>query len=178
MTIGKHWELFESMPKLLLERLKPANSIAEFRSASARRFVEAVALAEAGHRTGAVYLFGYVVEMELKSASFWLAGFGPHQPIRRADLMSVRAQAIRLGVNWVGNLHDITAWADFLVLLRRAAPGLAYAPDIERRILGYARETARRWRESLRYHGNVAYRFELRTMQAAAEWFRRNADQL
>src|SRR5437588_276642 len=50
------------MPRRLLERCQP-DSIREFRAAGRQRFDDALALAAAGHRTGAIYLWGYTAEM-------------------------------------------------------------------------------------------------------------------
>lgn len=165
------------MPKHLLQRLR-ADSIAEYRSAARRRFLEASSLAEAGERLGAVYLFGYVVEMQLKAAYFRIAGFGLEAPILRADRRNAMGRAASLGMNWVGNEHDIGSWSELLVRTRRSIRGLAYGVQLERQVLSHAREVSARWRETIRYHANEAYRFELAAVRNAAEWFVRHTTEL
>jgi hypothetical protein len=68
------------MPRLLLARCNP-DSIREFRLAAQLRFDDAMALAAAGNRTGAIYLWGYTVEMQLKAAYFSTIGIAEIAPI-------------------------------------------------------------------------------------------------
>ena len=63
------------MPRRLLERCDP-DSIREFRAAARQRFDDALAMADQGRRTGAVYLWGYTSEMLLKAAYFSFGGLG------------------------------------------------------------------------------------------------------
>lgn len=165
------------MPKRILQRLRP-DSIAEFRFAAKRRFNEASSLVEAGERTGALYLFGYVVEMELKAAYFRTIGFAERTAIQRSDRRTAVGRAKSLGLTWLGNEHDVNSWANLLVLARRAAPGMAYPLRFERMLLQYARGVSRTWQETIRYHDNIAYGFELTTVRDAAEWFLQHRSQL
>jgi hypothetical protein len=165
------------MPKRILLRLRP-DSIAEFQFAAKRRFSEASSLAEAGERTGALYLFGYVVEMELKAAYFGIIGFAPRTPIQRADRRNAVGRTKSLGLTWLGNEHDVSSWANLLVLTRRAVPGMAYPIRFERTLLQHARGVSRTWQETIRYHDNMAYEFEVLTVRHAAEWFLQHRNQL
>lgn len=68
------------MPRRLLQRCQP-DSIAEFRSASRQRYDDGLSLAIQGRRTGAIYLWGYAIEMTLKAAYFSFIGKGVRDPI-------------------------------------------------------------------------------------------------
>ncbi len=57
------------MPRRLLDRCND-DSLREFRAAARQRFNDALVLAANGRRTGAIYLWGYAVEMTLKAAYF------------------------------------------------------------------------------------------------------------
>jgi hypothetical protein len=119
--------------------------------------------------------------MVLKAAYFSAVGFTGAQPITRQDLRSAAQTATTLGVAWPGpNLfHDIRAWADLLIAYRTASPRLAYPlPGFGSDIRARAQALQRIWTEVLRYHNNVAYRFEMNQARAAADWLLVRAWQL
>src|SRR2546421_3835698 len=61
------------MPRRLIDRCQP-DSIREFRISARQRYQDGLALAGAGNRTAAIYLWGYAAEMTLKAAYFSLFG--------------------------------------------------------------------------------------------------------
>jgi len=149
------------MPKFLLQRCGD-DSIRSFRSAASLRFADGVEAARAERRTAAIYLWAYVAEMLIKSAYFKAIGFRETQVIRFVDLNDARNRAILspYHITWpgVGKFHNVRAWCDYLVAYRSRPPGIPYADP------GFGGEIKRRglqiepiWRETLRYHGNLAY---------------------
>jgi hypothetical protein len=160
------------MPRSLLNRCLP-DSIREFRTAARQRFLDGVSAAASGRRTAAIYLWGYTAEMTLKAAYFTVIGFAETQVITSADLMAAINTGRWMGIAWPprGQGHNLRAWAELLVLTRAATPGMAYATP------GFGIEVQRRgqrlehlWSETLRYHKNIAYLYEVRQVQEVAEW--------
>lgn len=159
------------MPRRLLERCRP-DSIGGFVAAAEQRHHDGNVLAMNGRRTAAIYLWGYAVEMLLKAAYFRAVGFPSPQPITFADLRSAAARAPTLGVVWSGNFHDLRAWADLLIAHRAATSGLGYGSvAFATQLAAQARGIQTVWRETLRYHKNIAYLFEMRDARAIVEWF-------
>lgn len=171
------------MPDRLPDRCRP-DSIAEFRAAALRRYGDGLALAETGvreRRTGAIYLWGYAVEMVLKAAVFSAFGYDEREEITGPDLNAVKGLAPDLGLVWPknANLHRIDLWSQVLVRLRVDDPTASDASladtDV---ILARSVRVLRVWRETLRYHPNTAYGHEVRVVRRECEWFLRWADEL
>lgn len=134
--------------------------------AAAQRFWDALALAtgDAGHEAGAIYLFGYVAEMLLKTAYFRVTGVPPSQDIA-PHLMAARRNASWRG----GNLHDLRSWFALLNDARslQGNPwGIVTAAIIDRHVL----TVASHWRESLRYSPLTATDAELEEVLASVDW--------
>jgi hypothetical protein len=166
------------MPRRLLHRCRP-DSVREFQLAARQRFEDGVSLARTGRRTAAIYVWGYAGEMLLKAAYFHALGFPPTRTITPADLRGAIANAARLGFPWVGNLHNLESWAQLLTSTRAATPGLAYAsPPFANEVLAGARRVQRLWSETLRYHNNVAYLYEVSQVRVATEWLLLHGSQL
>lgn len=167
------------MPKPLLQRCSP-DSIQEFRLAAQKRYNDGLILAAQGRRTAAIYLWGYVIEMTLKAAYFSLIGKGLKDPITWGnDLYPAIQTAKAQGIAWPGSGagHNVLAWAEWLIL-SRANQGQAYTSDFNLDIQSQAQRAYTLWRETLRYHKNVAYPAEVRQMNTAAEWFLANSRSL
>jgi hypothetical protein len=132
-------------------------------------------LVEAGRRTAAIYLFGYVVEMTLKVAFLRLVGHDEDQPITTAILRgyagtSPTSTARTLGLPGTANLHDLASWAD-LIVAYRADRQLVYTdPELGETMLANTLIVHERWVETIRYHANVAYLHELARVQQACGW--------
>jgi hypothetical protein len=167
------------MPKRLLQRCLP-DSVGEFRAAARRRFEDGEALAAAGQRTAAIYLWGYAAEMTLKAAFFSFIGYADDQPIPLPDIRAAVASAAGLGVIWPGppgkpkNSHSLQGWAELLIA-KRGAMGSPYPPAFGRAVAERGRRLELLWREVLRYHKNVAYLHEVRQVRGAADWLLRHA---
>jgi hypothetical protein len=168
------------VPRRLLARCLP-DCICEFRAASRQRFDDAATLAGQGRRTAAIYLWGYAAEMLPKAAYFTLVGLGETAPITVAG--QIRPAIIRgrsFGIAWPpqGEGHNVRAWAELLVVERALQPATAYAPAFGRQLQRYGQRLELLWRETLRYHKNIAYPHEVAQVRAAAEWLLSNADNL
>jgi hypothetical protein len=168
------------MPRRLPDRCQP-DSILEFRSSARQRFNDGLALAASGRRTGAIYLWGYAAEMTLKAAYFALMGHTPSATITMSGHIDPAINRGRsLGVPWPaqGRGHNVRAWAELLVAERTAMPGAAYPPPLMVEVQRCGQRIGDLWRETLRYHKNVAYRHEVQRVREAAEWLLSNSDVL
>lgn len=162
------------MPRLLPDRLA-TDCIQEYEHGAIERYTDVGRLADTGRRTGAIYLYGYVVEMFLKAAFLRLAGHADEDPIGIATLRGYvgdrpTSTARSLGLPGTANLHDLMAWTD-LIVAYRAARGLVY-PEVNFAavLTTNVRTVAQRWTEVLRYHKNVAYLHELNAVRTACSW--------
>jgi hypothetical protein len=168
------------MPRRLLDRCND-DSIREFRSAARQRFNDALVLAVNGRRTGAIYLWGYSVEMTLKAAYFSLIGLLETDVITlRAHLQTAINRGRGMGIAWhfAGAGHNIRAWADLLVAVRALSPTTAYSTAFMVEVQRYGQRIEQLWRETLRYRKNNAYLHEVRQIREAAEWFLVNSNLL
>jgi hypothetical protein len=169
-----------AMPKRLLDRCQP-DSIVEFRSSALQRFDDGLALAASERRAGAIYLWGYAAEMTLKAAYFSLIGLAQTYAITwQADIQPAIARGKFLGINWPnqGAGHNVRAWAELLVQERIATPGAAYPPLRRAEVESCGERIGDLWRETLRYHKNVAYEYEMRQVRQATEWLLSHSDEL
>jgi hypothetical protein len=156
------------MPRLLLDRLSP-DCIQGFRAAARARYADGCILAEGEHRLAAIYLWGYAAEMCVKAAYFTLHGFGATQSIDAAALKTAAVEAKLYGIRWT-NQHNLYAYAS-LVVGKRASLGRVYSSHaFANDFVGHAQTIYNRWRETLRYHYNQAYLFELERVRVSVEW--------
>lgn len=166
------------MPRTLLNRWRP-ECVREFRESARQRFDDALALAAAGRRTGAIYLWGYAAEMLLKAAYFSAIGMAETAPISWPTEIQ---PAINRGRNvfliaWPvsGQGHNVRAWSELLVA-ERVSLGISYSPDFAVHVQREGQRIGSLWSETLRYHKNVAYLYEMTQVREATEWLMVNAD--
>lgn len=168
------------MPKRLPARWQP-ESIREFRASARWRFDEGIALAAAGYRTGAIYLWGYSAEMILKAAYFSLLGRAEMALLTWAgDILPAINTGRAMGIAWpfLGQGHNVRAWAELLVAEHAATPGAAYPPLFGQEVQACGQSIGQLWSEMLRYHRNVAYLYEMSRVREAAEWLLVNSNAL
>src|SRR5947209_17216833 len=169
------------MPKRLPARWQP-ESIREFRASAQKRFDEGLALAGQGRRTGAIYLWGYAAEMTLKAAHFRFTGLAETDVITWHGhiLPAIHLGRVNYGIAWPtqGQGHNVRAWAELLVLERAATPGAAYGQQFGQDVQACGQGIGQLWRETLRYHKNVAYSYEVSQVRDAAEWLLIHSDAL
>ena len=163
------------MPRLLPNRFA-TECVREFELAALARHADANCLADTGRRTGAIYLYGYTVEMLLKAAYFRSIGFADDRAIGWGDLSGAvgngpASQARLLGLPGTRNFHDLSAWASLIVAYRsRYGPGYT-DPGFAASLADNTAAVHARWTEVIRYHRNTAYAHELQRVRAAADWF-------
>lgn len=166
------------MPKRLINRCQP-DSIREFRLAAQERFQDGLALAGAGRRTAAIYLWGYSAEATLKAAYFRAIGFKADQVIAAKDLNQAVSSAIQYGIHWQGNWHRIDLWARLLVSVRMMSPPPPYqAAGFDSQLLARSLTVAVHWQETLRYRKNVAYWHEVARLRESAAWLQGHSYEL
>src|SRR5262249_2311575 len=158
------------MPKRLPARWQP-ESIREFRVSAQLRFEDGLALAGKGHRTGAIYLWGYSAEMTLKAAYFRLTGLAETDVITWGGHIQpaiIRGRNV-LGIAWPmsGQGHNVRAWAELLVAERAAMPGAAYVHPFGQEVQDCGQSIGQLWSETLRYHKNLAYLYEMNQVREA-----------
>lgn len=164
------------------------DSVANFERASRRNYLDAEALRRAERRFGAIYLYGYAVEMTLKAAYF--------RTLFVARGMSVTTKTNRKTRNdeWHlrhqlsspaspslfaerHNQHDIEVWA-LLLVWRRNNLEMGYPSRFAGQITDRATNVFRNWREYMRYRSSPVPRHELAGVREDCLWFRRNYHQL
>lgn len=158
------------MPRRLPDRFLP-HTVNEFRAAAFQRHRDALALVETGRRTAAIHLWGYSAEMILKAAIFSVWGYGPEEEISLEDIKAAKQLAAEVGLPWGGSLHYLAGWGELLVRYRATLPGTIYPnADFGIEVVARTRKLYQTWRESLRYHKNVAYAHEVRDIRNHVEW--------
>jgi len=170
------------MPRRLIDRCQP-DSIREFRASARQRYYDGLALSGTGNRTAAIYLWGYAAEMALKAAYFSLFGLADDDPITVPGHIQPainRGRAPPLSIAWPnqGAGHNVRAWAELLVGVRALAAATAYDPAFAADVQRCGQRVWQLWRETLRYHKNRAYLYEVRQVREAAEWLLVNSDNL
>src|SRR5204863_9101988 len=134
---------------------------------------DGLALAGAGNRTAAIYLWGYTAEMLLKAAYFSLFGLAEDDRITvhghiQPAITRGRDDPLRIAWPNQGAVHNVRAWAELLVGVRALAPGTAYDGAFAAQVQGCGQRIGQLWRETLRYHKNRAYLYEVRQVREAA----------
>jgi hypothetical protein len=121
--------------------------------------------------------------MTLKAAYFSLSGLAEDAVITVPGHIQPainRGRAAPLRIAWPnpGAGHNVRAWAELLVGVRALAPDTAYSPAFAAQVQGCGQRAWQLWRETLRYHKNRAYLYEVRQVREAVEWLLVNSDDL
>lgn len=162
------------MPRRLLRRCQP-DSIREFRASARQRYDDGLTAAAGGRGLAAIYLWGYSAEMLLKAAYFSVLGVGEGTSLQMAVHINPAIQLGRgLGIAWPqgGQGHNVCAWAELLVLERATHPNpaMAYPVDFGDQVQANGQRISHLWNETLRYHKNKPYSYEITQVREAAEW--------
>lgn len=159
-----------TMEPSLLARMTP-DSCGEFLAAADVRFQDGYDLYEAGRNTGAIYLWGYVAEMLLKSACFRFLGHDPNTEITASDRKTAIVLSRDENINWIGNHHFLLGWAELLVKYQLKLPQGNYATsNFSNDVLNNVKEIYQLWREHIRYHSTEASEMEAERVRTATEW--------
>jgi hypothetical protein len=160
------------MPRRLIDRCQ-TDSIREFRLAARQRFNDGLALAAAGQRTGAIYLWGYVAEMTVKGAYFSPIGVAQTTTITwPGHLQPAIARGRQMNIGWpkAGAGHNIRAWVELLIAVRALSAATQYPQPFSLQLQRRGQRLEYLWRETLRYRKNYAYEYEMRQARETAEW--------
>jgi hypothetical protein len=147
--------------------------VAEFENAAVQRFAEAEVLLKRSRHLGAIYLFGYSVEMRVKAAFFRNAGFTDGRLISREDRSHAIGMSATLGLPASPGPHDIAGWAA-LAVAARLTTARPYETALGNLIVAQATSLYLIWREVLRYRATQPMPREIRTVRVIANWFAKN----
>lgn len=168
------------MPRALLNRIG-VDTLAKLEAAATRRYAEARHLA-ADEPLGALYLYGYTIEMRLKAAYYRLTGvpedwnietpIPPNSSSPRKAAQNAIKQLLNLhSPNEAG--HHLVGWARLLINARGSHANLGpFAQDFGDSLANHAQAAARHWKETLRYRANRPYDSESGEVAAAARWIK------
>lgn len=172
------------MPRQPLPIRVGPDTPAKLEAAAARRYAEARRLALDGERLGALYLYGYSIEMRLKAAYYQLAGVPRHWDIEQPRPGSTQSprKIAQLAIQVqlppppakqpLG--HYLPGWARLVIDTRVGHALGPLAAALANDLWNQVQTAARSWKESLRYHANKPYDEELDEVVAAARWFQLN----
>jgi hypothetical protein len=164
------------MPLTLATRILP-DTLGKLEKAATRRYAEA-ALLVADEPLGAIYLFGYTVEMRLKAAYFRTIGLISTSPLDNPR--KAAENKIRLFPGLKGPPgHWLYGWARLLEQTRATTHGVLPLPaGLVHSMYTHVQNIETCWTITLRYHANKPYNVELTTVQSSASWFRANGFRL
>lgn len=140
---------------------------------------EAESLYSAGHGLGAIYLYGYVIEISLKAAYYRIIGLVPTTLIDTRLHRGPAQQVIRnmqglpthpQGAASAG--HNLIGWARLLEQ-ERANSMTPLAANFATQLHRLIQDVFECWAEFLRYRANRLYDQEVETVRHAAMWIRR-----
>jgi hypothetical protein len=172
---------------LTLVRRSGRDSLGKLEAAAIRRMREAEALLAAGQRLGAVYLYGYVIEISLKTSYYRLIGLVSatlvdkqlHRfPAENTIKAMVGLPAHPQGPTIAG--HNVIGWARLIDEYRSALLPWRVPLDANLATEMHSRmqDAFNCWAEFLRYRANLPYNREVQTMRETARWTRRHYREL
>ena len=164
------------MPLTLASRIGP-DTLGKLEQAARRRYAEARRLV-ADEPLGAIYLFGYTVEMRLKAAYYRTVGLVPASLLLPArNIAEARIRAL-LGIRGAVG-HNLYGWAKLLETARATTPGTtALAGKLARAMYLHLQNVEACWTEVLRYRANTPYHDEMDAVRSGASWFKVNGRRL
>jgi hypothetical protein len=144
---------------------------------------EAEVLYLAGQRLGAIYLYGYVIEISLKTAYYRVIGLVPATVIHKQLHRLPAENAIKAMTGLPSHLqgapsagHNVIGWARLLEQERAvASPGrVPLGANLATERHNRMQDVFDCWAEFLRYRHNLPYNQEVQTMRESARWIRRH----
>jgi hypothetical protein len=150
----------------LLARATSLEAIGNLDIASQQRLLDGVQLAlQDGHETGAIYLLGYSVEMQLKIGYYRATGLSRWSTVDRAFRALVGSSAYRAHGAGAGTGHSLRGlYEAWRANTRLADP--VFVADLGQRV----DVLSRHWSEQLRYRRTRATRVEVNEAYDAAQW--------
>lgn len=150
----------------LKARLSGGECISSFEQAHRDRILDGLTCALEDRSFAACYLFGYAVEMLLKSAYFRFLGIDPAEDIGLHRKLARRRQP---RLQRLQNEHDLIAWAEALVEVRHGW-GRPLNPALAGALLQRIAAVADHWTEILRYYPSVPAEAEAREIYGNVDW--------
>ena len=168
---------------LTLVRRSGCDSLGKLEASVLLRMREAEALYLGGQRLGAVYLYGYVIEISLKTAYYRVIGLVSatviHKQLHRLPAENAIKALIGLPSHPQGAAspgHNVIGWARLLEQ-ERATPAPGRVPldaNLATELHNRMQDVFNCWAEFLRYRANLPYNEEVQTMRDSARWIRRH----
>ena len=160
MSLRLEWEAETETPQLLelalIDRFNSANTL----------------LAQS-EWDAAIYLYGYVAEMVLKTAYFRIVGNNPADPVS-AMLRPARNAGNRLIPGIADeSYHSLRFWSE-LLRAEWQQQNRPLAAITEMYLIEYSRVLYLNWMVEMRYHPNRADRHEAGDVAEAADWLFNN----
>lgn len=170
---------------LTLVRRAGADTLGKLESAARLRLREAEILYAKGESLGAIYLYGYSVEIRLKAAYYRTSGLVSKSPIDYVAHRHPAEDAIKIMPGLAVHPltggpapgHHVVGWAKLLEA-ERALRGRPMAAKLAAAMHDYAIVVFDRWAEFLRYRANRPYNEEVEAVRTASRWFEANAQRL
>lgn len=153
---------------LRVQRTEPTDTWGGLERAAEERFWDGLTLSVEGRESDAVYLWGYLAEMLLKSALFKLMGLASTD-----DIWSVKTTR-NLGIP---KSHSLKNLADYLIIQRiavRNPMSMTLSTLLRLHVYGINDN----WREVLRYRHTKASSSETVVVYNGVEWLIENYDDL
>ncbi len=164
------------MPLTLATRIGP-DTLGKLERAARRRFAEARRLV-ADEPLGAIYLFGYTIEMRLKAAYFRMVGLVSASILASSRGLAEARIRTLLGVKGAVG-HNLYGWAKLLEDARATTPGASALPSgLASEMYAHVQNIEACWTEVLRYRANRPYTEEMKAVYAGANWFKINSRRL
>ncbi len=167
---------------LTLVKRSGFDSLGKLEKAAIARMREAESLHQQGHRLAAVYLYGYVIEISLKTAYYRLIGLAPNTQINtllhRRPAEDLIKRMVGLPAHLQGSTiagHNVVGWARLIDQVRSSANSICgpfdsvFAKELDRRM----QDVFNCWAEFLRYRVNRPYNVEVANVRNNARWIRR-----
>ena len=164
----------EASVALTLVRRAGSDTLGKLESAARLRYREAQALQAQGEQLGAIYLYGYSIEIRLKVAYYRTIGLGPATVVSNLHRKPAEDAIKNLPALPAGTSpgHHVVGWARLLEQTR-ASQGSPMDSSMVTAMHRHADNVFQCWVEFLRYRANKPYNQELQAVVDAAKWFRK-----
>ena len=153
------------------------STVRQLERAAEKRFEEGECLKKQSRLLGALYLYGYSVEMCLAAAYFRRAGFRPDQSItedeRRRRMAHARQTPHPDGEPLMSKTsHPLVGWAQYLQWHRRLSGALTSQDEQRlREAVQKAKHVYKHWRPELRYKTTDVATGQLDEVRRCVSWF-------
>jgi hypothetical protein len=162
----------------LVSRISGIDTWSELERAADERYWDGIVLAvdREGRHSGAVYCWGYVVEMKLKTAYYRVRGV-PSSTDLQTELRGIPDRARALGLAWVGSLHNLVSLVSLLIIERRIR-GQPLNSGLAQELRRHIAIVGDHWTETLRYKDTRATPEESSEVMNSVDWLLAHAHEL